>query len=310
LILTVTLNPAIDLTYTVDRLAFEDRSYINSKAEAAGGRGINAARVLTGLGAETLAMMPSGGASQQRFEKDLAGLGFQYETVSIEQAIRTNLIVTDKQGLTVKLNERGPRISPAELDRFAEAVAAHLPSVDWLLICGSLPPGVDIGFYRRLIRMAKDQHISTLVDTEGEHLQGVLDEGPTVVVPNQSEAEHLLNRSLITRGQFIEAVERIQRMGCDMAVLSLGNRGAVAFDGKQTIEVIPPRVEAVSPIGAGDALDAAFAWAISRKSSFADAARWGVAAGTASAMLPGIQFASLEKTREIYERVEVRTVNS
>ena len=117
MILTVTLNPAIDLTYGVDRLAFEDRSYINSKVEAAGGRGINAARVLTALGAETLAMMPSGGASRQRFETDLARLGFRYETVPIQQSIRTNLIVTDKQGLTVKLNERGPLISSAAITR-------------------------------------------------------------------------------------------------------------------------------------------------------------------------------------------------
>jgi 1-phosphofructokinase family hexose kinase len=306
LILTVTLNPAIDLTFGVDRLAFEDRSYIHSRAENAGGRGINAARVLTSFGVETLALMPSGGDSKARFEADLARLGFRYETVPIEQAIRTNLIVTDKQGLTVKLNERGPRISSSELDRFAEAVAHHLPNVDWLLICGSLPPGVDVGFYRRLVRLAKDQNIRTLVDTEGEFLQEILDEGPTVVVPNQAEAEHLLNRALITRGQFLDAVGHIQRMGAEMAVLSLGNRGAVAYDGSQIYEILPPRVEAVSPIGAGDALDAAFAWAMSRNSSFSDAARWGVAAGTASAMLPGIQFATLDQTRAIYEKVEVK----
>lgn len=302
------MNPAIDLTFSVDRLAFEDRSYINSRVEAAGGRGINAARVLTALGAETLAMMPSGGASKERFETDLARLGFRYETVPVEQSIRTNLIVTDKQGLTVKLNERGPRISAAELDQFAAAVEGHLQTVTWLLICGSLPPGVEVDFYRRLIHMAKAHKISTLVDTEGEFLQEILDEGPTVVVPNQSEAEHLLNKALITRGQFLDAVERIQRMGAEMAVLSLGNRGAVAFNGEKAYEILPPRVEAVSPIGAGDALDAAFVWAMSRGSSFADAARWGVAAGTASAMLPGIQFGTLEQTRAIYDKVEVKVI--
>jgi fructose-1-phosphate kinase PfkB-like protein len=117
-----------------------------------------------------------------------------------------------------------------------------------------------------------------------------------------------LNKALITRGQFLDAVERIQRMGADMAVLSLGNRGAVAFNGEQVYEVIPPRVEAVSPIGAGDALDAAFAWSMSMGRSFADAARWGVAAGTASAMMPGIQFATLEQTQAIYDKVEVKLI--
>ena len=119
-----------------------------------------------------------------------------------------------------------------------------------------------------------------------------------------------MNRALITRGQFIDAVEHIQRMGAEMAVLSLGNRGAVAHDGKTIYEILTPRVEAVSPIGAGDALDAAFAWAMSKGLPFPDAARWGVAAGTASAMLPGIQFATLEQTQAIYARVEVKTVGA
>jgi len=120
--------------------------------------------------------------------------------------------------------------------------------VEWLLLCGSLPPGVEVGFYRRLIRMAKAHNIHTLVDTEGEFLQDILDEGPTVVVPNQAEAEHLLNRSLITRSQFLGCGRAYSAHGAEMAVLSLGNRGAVAFDGKQVFEILPPRIDAVSPI--------------------------------------------------------------
>ena len=95
-------------------------------------------------------------------------------------------------------------------------------------------------------------------------------------------------------------------MGAETAVLSLGARGAIgAFPGG-TVEVIPPRVEAVSPIGSGDALAAAFLWAMEKKSDYADAVRWGVAAGTASAKLPGMKFANLEETREVYNDVEVR----
>jgi len=101
--------------------------------------------------------------------------------------------------------------------------------VEWLLLCGSLPPGVEVGFYRRLIRMAKAHNIIPWSIRKASFLQDILDEGPTVVVPNQAEAEHLLNRSLITRSQFLDAVEHIQRMGAEMAVLSLGNRGAVGF---------------------------------------------------------------------------------
>jgi fructose-1-phosphate kinase PfkB-like protein len=91
-------------------------------------------------------------------------------------------------------------------------------------------------------------------------------------------------------------------------VLSLGSRGAVGAQAGSTIEVIAPRIDAVSPIGAGDAMAAAFVWSMSRRDDFTDALRWGVAAGTASTKLPGVTFASLEQTKEIYPQVELRTV--
>lgn len=306
LIVTVTINPAIDRIVTADRLAFEDRGYILSRTEAAGGRGINASLVIHRFGAETLAIVPCGGATGKRFEEDMRRLGIPYLTVPIKQAIRTNLILTDKQGLTMKLNEPGPRLSPKEIARFEEAVAQSLKKASWLLLCGSLPPGVSVDFYGRLIDMAKARNVKTYVDTEGEHLQAVLEHGPTVAAPNQQEAETLLNRSLITRAHFREAVERIHRMGAEVALMSVGSRGAVVMSGVNAYEVVPPRVDAVAPIGAGDVLDAAYVWAMERGSDFADAARWGVAAGTASAMLPGMGFPKLEQARAIYERTEVK----
>jgi 1-phosphofructokinase family hexose kinase len=305
LILTVTLNPAIDVTIGVDRLAFEDRSYIHSRVTSAGGRGINASRVLHAFGAETLALAPSGGKSGAEFEAELAKCAFPFEAVQIGKCIRTNLIVTDSQGLTVKLNERGSDLTDAELERFESAVEKHLPRSKWMLISGSLPPGVNVSYFGRLMERARAHGAQVFVDTDGEHLQAVLEQAPNVVAPNQQEAERLLNRSLITRGQFIEAVQRIQAMGAEIALLSLGGRGAVTTDGRSTFEIIPPRVDAVAPIGAGDALDAAFLWARLNGSDFADAARWGVAAGTASAVLPGMAFPALEQVRAIYQRVEI-----
>jgi fructose-1-phosphate kinase PfkB-like protein len=98
-------------------------------------------------------------------------------------------------------------------------------------------------------------------------------------------------------------------MGAQSVVLSLGARGALASDSDgHALEVVPPRVDALCPIGAGDALAAAFVWSLSQGRDFAEAVRWGVAAGTASARLPGVSFASLEQTREIYARVETRHI--
>src|SRR5271165_6887550 len=101
------MNPAIDRVISVDRLAFEDRSYINSIGESAGGRGINASRVIHSFGGETLAVFPSGGASGKRLEGRLGVAGFPLSVVPIQHDTRTNLAITDKHGLTVNLNEEG-----------------------------------------------------------------------------------------------------------------------------------------------------------------------------------------------------------
>ena len=308
MILTLTVNPAIDRNVTADRLVFEDRAYILAESQSAGGRGINASCVIHAFGGRTAAIAPSGGAIGARFEQLLAGCGFPVHVVRIENEIRRNLTITDKTGLTVKLNELGPPMTKAELSGLEAMVREKLAGASWLLICGSLPPTVPPGFYSGLLEMARKRGVRTLLDTDGDPLREGVEKGPTVVAPNQQEAERLLNRALITRTHFIEAADRIRQMGPESVVLSLGSRGAIGARKGLMLEAVPPRTDAVCPIGAGDALVAAFAWAMSRKDDFADALRWGVAAGTASARLPGVTFASLAQTEEVYERVEIREV--
>jgi fructose-1-phosphate kinase PfkB-like protein len=129
-----------------------------------------------------------------------------------------------------------------------------------------------------------------------------------VVAPNQQEAERLLGRTLLTRTQYLEAAKQIRAMGPESVILSVGSRGAVGAYTDGMFEVLPPRIDAVCPIGSGDALAAAYIWAMRRKANPADALRWGVAAGTASARLPGMSFATLEQTQDMYRQVEVRRV--
>jgi 1-phosphofructokinase family hexose kinase len=308
LILTLTINPAVDRNVLADRLVFEDRAYILSRNDSAGGRGINASRVLHSFGAETLAIATSGGKTGELFKKLLGHAGFPVELVNINEDIRVNFTITDKHGLTIKLNELGPPLTNRELESVEKAVATHLPQAEWLMLCGSIPPGVSSDFYCQLIRMARGHGVKTLLDTDGLALLHGVEGEPTVVTPNQQEAERLLNRALITRAHFQDAAQRIKGMGAESVILSLGSRGALATDKHGTVEVVPPRIDALSPIGAGDALAAAFTWAETNKNSFVESVRWGVAAGTASAQLPGLEFASLEQVKQTYKSVEVREV--
>jgi 1-phosphofructokinase family hexose kinase len=306
LIVTLTINPAIDRVISVDRLAFEDRAYINCIRECAGGRGINASGVIHTFGGETLAVLISGGPSGKRLEVLLKSRGMRFSLVPVKSAIRTNLTITDKHGLTVHLNECGPTLKKADVTRVEQAVRETLDHASWLMICGSIPPGVPPTFYGRLICMARQKKVKTLLHTNGEALRHGIEERPTVVTPNHQEAERLLGRTLLTRTHFLEAAERIRTMGPEQVVLSLGSRGAVGAFKDGLIEALPPRIDAVCPIGAGDALAAAYTWSMERKKNGPESLRWGVSAGTASARLPGMNFASLEQTQDLFGQVELR----
>jgi 1-phosphofructokinase family hexose kinase len=238
----------------------------------------------------------------------LKDCGFPVVVVRIRNRVRTNLTIMDSHGLTMKLNEPGPKLDKAEVAKLNRAVRARLEDVSWLMLCGSLPPGVPDDFYADLIEFAHKHKVKTFLDTDGEALRNGIEARPTVVKPNQPEAERLLNTALITRSSYLHAARQMQRMGAQSVILSLGSRGVVAASGDELLEVIPPSVDVVSPIGAGDALAAVFLWSIENKSDHHDALRWGVAAGTASAALPGMSFGSLADTRKIYEDVEVRRV--
>ncbi len=213
MIVTLTINPAIDRILSVDRLAFEDRSYVNSTRESAGGRGINASAVLHSFGAETTAVFPSGGASGKRLESLLSDCGFLIAVVPIHNPIRTNLTVTDKHGLTVNLNETGPAFNKAEVTRVERVVKERLEHATWLMVCGSLPPGVPSSLYARLIAMAREKKVKTLLHADGQALREGIEAKPTVVTPNQQEAERLLGRTLLTRTHGLEAAELIRHMG-------------------------------------------------------------------------------------------------
>jgi 1-phosphofructokinase family hexose kinase len=311
LIVTLTMNPAIDRTIAVDRLAFDDRAYILSSKDSPGGRGINAARVIHSFGGDTLAIFPAGGERGARFEYYMQDCGFPVATVPIRHDIRLNFTITDRHGLTVKLNEIGPRLDRSELSSIEGTVEAQLGRASWLMLCGSLPAGVPSDFYAQLIARAAKKGVKTMLDTDGEALSEGVEAGPTIVTPNQQEAERLLNTVLLTRSHSLAAVRRIQSMGAQAVVLSLGSRGAIGAEwNSRTWEATAPRVDAISPIGSGDAQAAALAWSLVKGDNFEEALRWGVAAGTASAKLPGLNFATLEQAREVHAEVDVRRIEA
>ncbi len=228
--------------------------------------------------------------------------------IPIRNEIRRNLTISDLHGLTIKLDEAGPQLSRDEEEAIEAAVRREVEGAGWLLLCGSLPPGVQVDFYARLIEMARGKNVRTLLDTGGEALRVGLEARPTLVKPNRPEAERLLDRPLLTRQQSTEAVLEIARMGAESVVLSLGSEGAMGVSSNGSYHARAPEIPQAYPIGAGDALAATCVWALSQNQPFEEALRWGVAAGTAAAATPGTSFASLSETQKMRERVRVEAL--
>ena len=214
MIVTLTVNPALDRTLSVDRLAFEDRAYIESRHESPGGRGMNAACVIHSFGGKPLAIFPSGGKNGKCFEELLSGFGYDTVAVPTGHEIRTNLTITDRQGLTVSVNERGPQLgragrrSPGE-SRTKESGWRRLADV--VRQFASRRAGE---FLRPPDRNGAAQERAAPCSTPmATALREGIEAAPTVVAPNQHEAERLLNRALFTRNHFLEAVAAIRAMG-------------------------------------------------------------------------------------------------
>lgn len=308
MIVTLTLNPAIDLALSTDRIVYDDRSFILGEQESAGGKGINAARVIHSYGGEVHAIATRGGQLGGRFEELLRGDELSTTLIPVEGETRRNLAVTDEQGLTIKLDHVGAPLTAAELGAVDKAVCAKLPSARWLMLTGSQPPDVPVEFFAQLIQRAHEHGVPTLLDSTGQALRQGLGAKPAVAKPNRPEAERLLGRTLLSRAHAASAAQEIQQMGAETVILSLGSQGVIAAWAEGLLTAVSPSVETGCPIGAGDVLAATYVWALTEGESFPDALRWAVAAATAAAALPGLSFAGLNEIQPLRERVELRSI--
>ena len=308
LVLTLTLNPAVDVSIATERIVYDDRVYITAESSQPAGKGINAANVLHRYGATVEAIAPFGGEMGSRFANLLAESQIPVTLIPVHGQTRRNIAVTDAEGLTLKLDQRGSTLTEEELGRIESKLLEKLPRANWLTLTGSLPPGVDCSTYAHLIALAQKHGVSTLLDTTGEALPLALAAGPSLAKPNRPEAERLLGRSLFSEADAIAGAEEICAMGAERVLLSLGSQGAVAVWAGGRLRALPPGAATGSPIGAGDVLGAVCIWALLRGESFPEAFRWAVAAGTVAAGLPGLDFGDLKEVEKMRPRVEVHEV--
>ncbi|HET7044699.1 MAG TPA: 1-phosphofructokinase family hexose kinase [Gaiellaceae bacterium] len=288
MIVTVTMNAAVDRTLTVPNFQLEQRHRASAALTLAGGKGLNVARALKTLGVPVVATGLAGGRTGQRIVEELQTEAILNDFVQIDGESRTSTAVVDPAGNTyTEINEWGPAVRPEELQILLEKLDYLSQGADMVVFAGSLPREVDDGFYGEAIRILNRAGVETVLDSDGEPLRLGVEAGPTLVSPNQDEAELLAGQELNDDEDFQLALDRIQELGARNVLITQGT-GCLALlrDDRELrrFHATAPYVEPVSAVGAGDVLLAGFLAARVAGKPAEEALRAGVAAGAASVL--------------------------
>ena len=288
MIVTVTLNAAIDRTLTVPNFQLNQRHRASAGLTLAGGKGINVARALKRLAVPVVATGLAGGRTGTRIVEELTAEAILNDFVRIEDESRTSTAVVDPTaGTYTEINEWGPHVTAEELDMMLEKLRYLASGAAFVVLAGSLPRGVDPGFYGEVIRELNRRQVATVLDSEGEPLRLGLEAEPFLVSPNQREAEALVGQEFYEQQDFAYALEYIAELGA-RNVLITNESGCFARlrDGRKVrrYRALAPQVEPVSTVGSGDVLLAGYAAAQLEGRSLDDSLRAAVAAGAASTL--------------------------
>ncbi|MFE7166948.1 1-phosphofructokinase family hexose kinase [Streptomyces sp. NPDC057616] len=253
MILTVTLNTALDITYRVPALKPHATHRVTEVIERPGGKGVNVARVLAALGHEVTVTGFTGGATGRMVQDGLTAVaGLVDALVPVEgRTRRTIALVDERTGDTTQLNEPGPTVTPAEWAAFQEAYEGLLATASAVALCGSLPPGVPVGAYAGLVRAAKAAAVPVLLDTSGEPLRRGVAARPDLIKPNADELAELTGSH-----DPLRATQDARRRGARAVVASLGTQGLLAATPEGRWRAAPPARLHGNPTGAGDSATA------------------------------------------------------
>jgi 1-phosphofructokinase family hexose kinase len=300
-IVVVAANPSIDRLYEVERLTEGAIHRPLAVVARAGGKGLNAARAAVALGADVTAVGIVAGRAGDWIVEQLAGLGIDAPMARTRGETRSCISILDRSsGLLTELYERGDEIGPGAWDALEASVAAELArgDVGALTLSGSLPPGAPVDGFARIARLARvatadgrsaatSGRVPVLADTYGPALAAVLAERPAVVKVNAAEAGEATGLVVDDAASAAIAAAVLRERGADGVIVTLGVAGAVVVTAGGMARLVPPDIRGAYPVGSGDAFLAGLAAALVDGEPLVEAARRGMAAGIANALLPG-----------------------
>jgi 1-phosphofructokinase/tagatose 6-phosphate kinase len=312
-ILTVTLNAAIDRTVAVPNFRLGQRHRAVEARTIAGGKGVNIARALSLLGRPVIAAGLAGGATGTRLIDELREEGVLTAFTTTAGETRTNLAVVDPTtGEQTEINDRGPEVSAEEIDRFVERLLYLARGATICVLAGSVPPNAPVDIYARLITELRASGVTCVLDTDGEQMRAGLRAEPAIVAPNSGEAEEAVGHEFNDPDDLLLGLQSLREMGAGEAIIT-SETGCVAIVGsageRRRYEARIPQLEPIATVGSGDAFLAGYVAARYEGLSARDCLAFGVACGAESTQHFGAGTLDRREAERLLSRVEVRELD-
>lgn len=306
MIVTVTMNPAIDKTVDIGKFERGDLNRIKRVEIDAGGKGINVSKTIRELGGESIATGFVGGTSGTIIKQVLTDLGLRTDFVEVKGETRTNLKVVEETGEVTELNEPGPEVSKDQLNDLLNRLEGYANPDTLFVLAGSIPAGIPTDIYRKITEQVHQKGAKVLLDADGVLFSESLKGKPDMLKPNRSELERYYQMDYrASEQELVSMGEKLLNQGVSMAAISLGQMGAIFLTKGKRYRCPGLRVKAHSTVGAGDALVAAMAYSWDQKLPLETCIRLCMGASAGAVTSIGTKPPKRSLVDELVERVEL-----
>lgn len=304
-IATITLNPALDLTARLSALEPGEVNLVEQASLRAAGKGINVAMVLKDLGCDVTVTGWLGEGNQSAFVELFERKGLQDAFVRVHGETRINVKIAETSGRVTDLNLPGLTVDQKARESLLATLDKLCLDHEWFVLAGSLPKGVEPEFTRELIVRLKASGKKVIFDCSGAALRAGLEAGPTLVKPNREELGQWAGRAIETDADQADCAARLRSQGVEQVVISDGSRGLLWFSKEGTLRAVPPRMQVVSTVGAGDSLVAGLVYGLAQGLTKEETVRLATAASALAVSQVAVGFAGREQLSPMMERVVV-----
>lgn len=310
MIVTVTMNPSVDISYPLDRLKIDDVNRVENVSKTAGGKGLNVSRVIKQMDGELIASGILGGSLGTYIVDQLAKEGVPNRFLEIDKESR-NCIAILHEGNQTEILESGPTLDDEEGDNYFEVFEELLEEADVVTISGSLPKGLPTNYYQELLKKSHEKDVKILVDTSGEALKQTLlgDKKPFLIKPNTDELNALLNQEVTSDIEGLkEALSNSLFDGVEAIVVSMGADGAFAKIQDNFYKVSIPKIKVVNPVGSGDATIAGLAIGLDEEQPWEEVLKIAMTTGMLNTMEEKTGHINKDNFKEYFNQVKVEKI--